>query len=77
MDVQEQTNGHALCCAFCASDEEATPTKRNKVFARIDGLLPQVHAHVKKEEGIRATNKAGNADPERFNALLRKKGCPV
>ena len=46
-------------------------------FARIDGLLPQVHAHVKKEEGIRATNKAGNADPERFNELLRKKGCPV
>jgi regulator of RNase E activity RraA len=46
-------------------------------FDRIDGLLPQVLAHAKKEDGIRATNKAGSADPERFNALLRKKGCPV
>ncbi|WP_347558918.1 RraA family protein [Robbsia sp. KACC 23696] len=46
-------------------------------FDRIDALLPQVQAHLKKEDGIRAVNKAGSADPERFTALLRQKGCPV
>lgn len=44
---------------------------------RLDALLPLVRAHADKEDGIRATNRAGTADPERFNALLRKKGCPV
>jgi regulator of RNase E activity RraA len=44
---------------------------------QLDALLPLVLAHAAKEEGIRAANRAGSADPERFNALLRKKGCPV
>ncbi|MFM0125135.1 RraA family protein [Paraburkholderia sp. RL18-101-BIB-B] len=44
---------------------------------QLDALLPLVLAHADKEAGIRATNRAGTADPERFNALLRKKGCPV
>jgi regulator of RNase E activity RraA len=44
---------------------------------QLDALLPLVLAHATKEEGIRAANRAGSADPERFNALLRKKGCPV
>ncbi|BAO94141.1 RraA family protein [Caballeronia insecticola] len=44
---------------------------------QLDALLPLVRAHADKEAGIRATNLAGTADPERFNALLRKKGCPV
>lgn len=44
---------------------------------QLETLLPLVRAHAVKEDGIRATNQAGNADPERFNALLRKKGCPV
>ncbi|WP_321882144.1 RraA family protein [Paraburkholderia bannensis] len=44
---------------------------------RLDTLLPLVRAHADKEDTIRATNAAGTADPERFNALLRKKGCPV
>jgi regulator of RNase E activity RraA len=44
---------------------------------RLDALLPLVRAHADKEAAIRASNAAGTADPERFNALLRKKGCPV
>jgi regulator of RNase E activity RraA len=44
---------------------------------QLDALLPLVLAHADKEDGIRTTNRAGTADPERFNALLRKKGCPV
>lgn len=45
--------------------------------ARLHSLLPEVLAHAEKEERIRLTNQQGNADPERFNALLRAKGCPV
>lgn len=40
-------------------------------------LLPLARAHAQKEEKVRAANRADNADPERFNALLRAKGCPV
>lgn len=40
-------------------------------------LLPRIHAHLEREAGIRATNAAGTADPERFNSLLRAKGLPV
>ena len=40
-------------------------------------LLPQVRAHAAREEKIRAGNRSGSSDPERFNALLRAKGCPV
>ena len=40
-------------------------------------LLPRVQQHAQREEKIRASNVAGNNDPERFNAILRAKGCPV
>lgn len=42
-----------------------------------EALLPRVKAHLAREEAIRAANAAGTTDPERFNALLRSKGCPV
>lgn len=40
-------------------------------------LLPLARAHAAKEVKARAENAAGTADPERFNAILRAKGCPV
>jgi regulator of RNase E activity RraA len=43
----------------------------------VAGLLPLVHAHALKEARVRAANLAGTSDPERFNEILRKKGCPV
>lgn len=43
----------------------------------VASLLPAVQAHMKKEEAIRASNREGNSDPERFDAILRKKGLPV
>jgi regulator of RNase E activity RraA len=45
--------------------------------ADAEGLLDRVKAHAKREEQIRAANASGTSDPERFNALLRSKGCPV
>lgn len=45
--------------------------------AELAALLPRIHAHLEREAGIRATNAAGTADPERFNAVLRAKGLPV
>lgn len=45
--------------------------------AQAAALLPQVRAHAAREDKIRAGNRAGTPDPERFNALLRQKGCPV
>ncbi|NML48439.1 RraA family protein [Ramlibacter sp. G-1-2-2] len=45
--------------------------------ARVASLLPEVRAHAAREDKIRAGNASGKADPERFNALLRQKGCPV
>ncbi len=44
---------------------------------RLDALLPLCRAHAQKEDRIRAANRTGTSDPERFNALLRAKGCPV
>jgi RraA family protein len=43
----------------------------------VAALLPAVQAHLKKEEAIRLSNAQGTSDPERFNAILRKKGLPV
>ena len=40
-------------------------------------VLAKARAHLAREEKIRATNRAGTADPERFNAVLRAKGLPV
>ncbi|MDK4717562.1 RraA family protein [Rhizobium sp. CNPSo 4039] len=45
--------------------------------ADAETLLPRAKAHAKREEEIRAANAAGTTDPERFNNLLRSKGCPV
>lgn len=45
--------------------------------ADVSALLPAVQAHLKKEEAIRLSNAQGTSDPERFNAILRKKGLPV
>ena len=45
--------------------------------ADVADLLPAVRAHAKKEEAIRAMNAAGTIDPERFDAPLRAKGCPI
>lgn len=58
------------------------------VLGDADGLLalspsqfaevwPQVEAQKKKEAELRAAGAAGTADPERFNKILRAKGCPV
>jgi hypothetical protein len=42
-DVQESPESVALYCPFCRwCDEEASPQKRNKLFARIDGLRKHV-----------------------------------
>jgi regulator of RNase E activity RraA len=46
-------------------------------FDELDDLLPKVQQHAQREEKIRANNAAGTTDPERFNSLLRAKGCPV
>ena len=45
--------------------------------ARAAELLPQVRTHAAREEKIRVGNRTGTPDLERFNALLRQKGCPV
>jgi RraA family protein len=45
--------------------------------AELAMLLPRVRAHAAKEDKVRASNAAGTSDPERFNALLRAKGCPI
>jgi regulator of RNase E activity RraA len=45
--------------------------------ADVASLLPAVRTHLKKEEEIRGSNAAGTSDPERFNAILRKKGLPI
>jgi regulator of RNase E activity RraA len=45
--------------------------------AQVASLLPAVRAHAAREEKIRAGNRAGTPDPERFAAMLRAKGCPV
>lgn len=45
--------------------------------AEAAALLPRARAHIAREDAIRAANATGATDPERFNALLRAKGCPV
>lgn len=40
-------------------------------------LLPLCLAHAEKERKIAANNASGKLDWDRFNALLRQKGCPV
>lgn len=40
-------------------------------------VLQRSQAHLAKEATIRASNREGTADPERFDAVLRAKGLPV
>lgn len=44
---------------------------------RAADLLPLCRAHAEKEKKIAANNASGKLDWDRFNALLRQKGCPV
>ena len=46
-------------------------------LAEVENLLPRVRKHAGREEAIRKNNAAGTTDPERFNSLLRAKGCPL
>lgn len=43
----------------------------------VAALLPKTLAHLDREANIRETNRAGTADPERFDLLLRNKGLPI
>jgi regulator of RNase E activity RraA len=45
--------------------------------ADAERILHLCRAHAAREEGIRRNNASGVVDHERFNALLRAKGCPV
>lgn len=45
--------------------------------AEAESVLLRAQAHLKKEKAIRASNAAGTSDPERFNSILRKLGCPL
>ena len=40
-------------------------------------VLERARLHLDKEARIRAANRAGTSDPERFDAALRAKGLPV
>jgi RraA family protein len=44
---------------------------------QLETLLPLVRAHAAKEDKVRAGNASGTSDPERFDAILRARGCPV
>lgn len=45
--------------------------------AEAASVLARTRAHLLKEAKIRETNRAGTADPERFDAVLREKGLPI
>lgn len=40
-------------------------------------VLARAQKHLLKEETIRSNNANGTSDPERFNSILRKLGCPL
>lgn len=46
-------------------------------LAQLSTLLPRVREHQQREERIRENNRLGTTDPERFNVILRNKGCPL
>ena len=43
----------------------------------LPALLPRIKKQAEKEANLAKINAAGTADPERFNAILRAKGCLV
>lgn len=45
--------------------------------ADVESVLVRAKAHLQKEENIRKNNASGTTDPERFNSILRKLGCPL
>ncbi|MDB5989948.1 MAG: RraA family protein [Herbaspirillum sp.] len=45
--------------------------------SEVEALLPVVQAHIKRENAIRASNREGSSDPERFDSILRNKGVPL
>jgi RraA family protein len=45
--------------------------------AEAASVLARTRAHLLKEARIRETNRAGTADPERFDAVLREKGLTI
>ena len=45
--------------------------------ADLDGLWPVVEQQREKEKKLAKANAVGDVDPERFNSILRAKGCPV
>lgn len=45
--------------------------------AQAHDVLRRTRLHLEKEAQIRAGNRAGTTDPERFDAVLRAKGLPV
>jgi regulator of RNase E activity RraA len=45
--------------------------------AEAESLLTKCRAHAERERIINEKNKTGQPDWDRFNALLRQKGCPV
>ncbi len=45
--------------------------------AEAQAVLQRAQAHLLKEENIRKNNASGTSDPERFNSILRKAGCPL
>jgi regulator of RNase E activity RraA len=45
--------------------------------AQIPALLVRIRDQEAKEAHLKVANVAGTADPERFNSILRARGCPV
>nr|WP_113865139.1 RraA family protein [Brenneria salicis]NMN91114.1 RraA family protein [Brenneria salicis ATCC 15712 = DSM 30166]RBP66615.1 RraA family protein [Brenneria salicis ATCC 15712 = DSM 30166]RLM31949.1 methyltransferase [Brenneria salicis ATCC 15712 = DSM 30166] len=45
--------------------------------ADVESVLVRAKVHLQKEENIRKNNASGTTDPERFNSILRKLGCPL
>ncbi len=45
--------------------------------ASASDVLALTRRHLEKEAMIREGNRSGTTDPERFDAILRAKGCPV
>jgi regulator of RNase E activity RraA len=45
--------------------------------AELAELLPRVRKQQEWEKKMRADIASGTTDPDRFNTILRKKGCPV
>jgi regulator of RNase E activity RraA len=76
-----EINVPVACAGLCVQPGDLILGDADGVIAiparEVAALLPLVQAHLVKEAKIRATNLAGSADPERFNAMLRAKGLPV